>query len=297
MTSSRRARTTRCGTSSGTRPGASGSRSAASSPQARRSPPRWTGGRRCSSGAAMARCGTCRTPEAARAPGHRWAAFVAEGTAPGCGVPEIASVDVFVIGPDGQLWQSSGSVGGQDPDSWDPWLKVARNPPLPAQGIASGPSVVALRAPATTTSSSRAATMTCGMSNTTGRPGAGGRRWAGRQPPDLRPRPWAASLMCSRSAPTARSGAWPAQGGGWASLGGFAQYGVGALAGNNVFIASTNGFLQHNWLGGRRVAWLGGDQRTDPAYRGQLRRRVDLDGLLRHLAGRYHGLPLPGAAA
>ena len=68
--------------------------------------------------------------------------FVAEGTAPGCGVPEIGSVDVFVIGPDGGLWQSSGSVGGQDPDSWDPWLKVARNGPLPTQGIASGPAVV-----------------------------------------------------------------------------------------------------------------------------------------------------------
>ena len=181
--------------------------------------------------------------------------FVAHGTAPGCGVPETGSVDVFVVGPDGGLWQSSGSVGGQDPDSWDPWLKVARTAPLPAQGIASGPVGGGIGDRRLRHLRPGRQRRQCGMFIYDGTAWSG---WASLGGP-VASGPSAATVgrqpsRCSSRRADGTIWTRPAQGGGWTSLGGFAQSGVRRHR-DNVFIASTSGFLEHNWREG--AGWHG----------------------------------------
>ena len=232
----------------------------------------------------------------AGAAGIRWAASWPRAPPPAAASRRSESIDVFVVGSDGRLWQSSGSVGGQDP-TVGPWLQVART------GTAARPAGSPRRrrwwhrTPATTTCSSRAATTKLWHDHYDGTAWSGwalagralasgpsaaivGGPLAGVRPPrrrhDLEPdRPrngWRMDLA-RRLRPVTAPARWP----------------------DNIFIASTAGVLEHKWRG-RLPGWHGWET-TSGAHActlQQLRRRVDLDGLLRHLARRHHGLPLPG---
>ncbi len=144
-------------------------------------------------------------------------------------------------------------MGGQDPDSWAPWLKVARNPPLPAQGITSGPAVAS-------SGTGDYDVLVQGGNNDVWHVQYDGTAWSGwvslGGPAAAGPAAATVGGVLDVFAQRADGTIWsrPVQGGGWGTLGGFAQYGVGALAGN-VFIAGTNGFLQYNWWEG--AGWHG----------------------------------------
>ena len=175
-------------------------------------------------------------------------AVLADGTGPGAGCQELATADVFIIGTDGGLLQSSSDVGGEGGNSWGPWQQVARNAPLPAGGIISGPSVIAA-------AGGGYDIFVRGGNDAVWQVSYDGTNWSG----------WTSLGGPAHSGPSAtasggttdvyvqRSGGtiWgrPAQAGAaWASFGGFAEYGPGALADNNVFIAGARGVLQHKWL-------------------------------------------------